>query len=147
MQLKHGLDQDLPQALMQRYVYDFTCMHAYPVASLDKEKQAHVVWKLLTLAHQQAPQRLAAVHSTFWQIEATIRSYFLLVEAVPSACDVLVHYILSEETQTSGAKMDIDVIRIVLNAREARLAQRRGLRGLDGQVQPGTFHDRAAVAQ
>ena len=46
LKLEHGLDGQLPESLMRRYVYDFTCMHAPYSARCSREAQAQIMWQV-----------------------------------------------------------------------------------------------------
>ena len=94
--LEHGLADPLPASIIQRYIFDFTCMHGLHSPALPKEKQAAIVSRVMELAAGRAPETLPEVHSFYWETEQLLHACFKLIDAVPASLDAIFAFLSSE---------------------------------------------------
>lgn len=88
---------NMPQSLLRRYVYDFTCMFAFHSSALDKDTQARIIWRLLELEGGFELKRISQVHGQFWKCEKRLHAIFSLIDALPmckSALEVRFAFVL-----------------------------------------------------
>jgi RZ type zinc finger domain/AAA domain (dynein-related subfamily) len=116
LNLEHGIGGELPESLLRRYMYDFTCMLAVHTPALDKQSQSDIVWRALTVCapDNKTPTRLADIHARYWQIERSLPLYFELVDAVPPAKEALTKHL--SQVNSMGDETNVEVVGIVLSA-------------------------------
>jgi hypothetical protein len=110
---QHGLGGDLSEALMRRYVYDFTCMNTIASAAISRKDQAEVVWQALRLGAGGSLVRLAAVHGTHWGVKQALHLYFQLMDAIPACAPALTAFLQRLDAPIDTAT-HLGVLRIVL---------------------------------
>lgn len=116
LRFDHGLTGVLSPSLLQRYVYDFTCMVAPHINMMEKETQSKMIWSFITLAGgNKAPTCLSSIHARYWANEFRIHSYLQLLDAVPGAIEPVLKY-LTDSATSWGAQLDYDILDLVLHA-------------------------------
>lgn len=118
LNLEMGLDGELSEALIRRYVYDFTAMHCMYTEKIGRQHQSDIVYAVLTLFNGGVPPRtLAGVHAQFWQTERVIHAYFQLIDSVPDVKDDVYLFLTSQAyTIGYGHVTNTRVAQLVLNS-------------------------------
>ncbi len=106
----------LPEVMLRRYVFDLCCLLSDHCDNVSSNARAEITWRLLTsYGRGTPPESLSSIHSRWWRCEGTLRSYFLLINAIPEIRESVVH-LLGDRTLVVGPQTDFAVIEIVCSA-------------------------------
>ena len=92
--LPESLCEELPEELLKSYTHDMVSITVPFSPRVSRAFQSELIWAAICKVgyvtsgagfHQCAPRRLSSIHSRYWLIEARLRAYLLLLDAVPSA--------------------------------------------------------------
>eukprot|EP00656_Telonema_subtile_P027205 TRINITY_DN2923_c0_g1_i1.p1 TRINITY_DN2923_c0_g1~~TRINITY_DN2923_c0_g1_i1.p1 ORF type:complete len:2755 (-),score=765.54 TRINITY_DN2923_c0_g1_i1:91-8355(-) len=108
----------LSRDLIEKYVYDHTCMRVPEVAALDavqgRQLQAKLTMRLLELFDLNRPvDSIALVHARWWQSERTLLAYLALATAAahlwPSGANAFTMFSILHDDSIGGLSSDLDL--------------------------------------
>lgn len=122
---EQDLSGPLSESMINRYAFDFTCMHLMNSIALPKETQTEMLFRVLELYQPAEPLlTLAAIHARYWDCETRLNLYCQLLDAVPAAVqpvkDMLLKSSIEACTAQTGvnhptASVDLAVLALVLD--------------------------------
>jgi hypothetical protein len=101
-----GLDEELDEQIIRRYIYDITCMRFQEVHDMSRDQQSELLYCILcatnndegnTSVSSSTPQtklnRLASVHFRLWPLERFLELLFTVLSIVPYAQSPIYDYL------------------------------------------------------